>query len=223
MNGLPGDSKPRSAQTPGLQSRNDYRREVRSDGKAWTAAQPDERLLRHLAFVTTISFRWSDAGRSNSENVFQSRNHHHCATDRFFCRFRDRCWKGLSMAGSLLANCGGKEKVRISPASAKRFRSFYHHQRQLPWKDTRFVGCGAMPGHGLMLTDPARPNTRKRIQESLRTFWLCNASHCATCWRTPALQDSALELQFNVFPTVKFHTYILGYWALCRSVGPFPK
>jgi hypothetical protein len=45
--------------------------------------------------------------------------------------------------------------------------------------------------HGPMLTDPARPNTRKRIQESLRTFWLCNASHCATCWRMPALQDSA--------------------------------
>jgi hypothetical protein len=32
-----------------------------------------------------------------------------------------------------------------------------------------------------------------------------------------------LELQFNVFPTVKFHTHILGYWALCGSVGPFPK
>jgi hypothetical protein len=127
------------------------------------------------------------------------------------------------MAGSLFANCGGKEKVRISPASAKRFRSFFHHQRQLPWKDTRFVGCGAMPGHGLMLTDPARPNTRKRIQESLRTFWLCNASHCATCWRTPALQDSALELQFNVFPTVKFHTHILGYWELCRISRPVSK
>ena len=53
------------------------------------------------------------------------------------------------------ANCDGKEKVRISPASAKRLRCFYHHQRQLHSKDTRFVGSGAMRGHGLMLTDQA--------------------------------------------------------------------
>jgi len=67
----------------------------------------------------------------------------------------------------------GKEKVRISTASAKRSQRFYHHQRQVHSKAIRFVGCGAMRGHGLMLTDQAlQPPASATLLQRVALGWL---------------------------------------------------